>query len=96
MIDENKELFERFGEVHHRYEMDEEGTQDEFNKIGKEVMFKVREYEARLCRTSENGGFNHFTGGLAEKFQNEVRKLYPSIDMVGVKVKKFELKRISL
>lgn len=95
MIAENKRLFEEFDLIHAKYGLEPEKWQEEFNKQGKVVMKTVRDYEDKLCRTSEKGGYGVFSGNLAEKFQNEVRKVFPQIDRVGIIVKKPILKPLS-
>ena len=65
----------------------------------------IQEWENKLCMQSEKGGYAHFTSGLAEKFKNVIRKDYPEIDNVGLKVistgkidtnGEFNIKRINL
>ena len=100
MLQDNKELFEEFRVIHDSYALNETAHQENFNEIGKKVMVKVREYEDRLCGRSEGSGYGVYSGNLAEKFQQEVRKLFPKIDWVGIKVTKaapeFSIKKISL
>jgi hypothetical protein len=94
MIENNKEFFDSFGRLHFEYENDQEGLQDKFNEEGMKAMEYIREYEDRLCNQSERGGYSRYTGSLAEKFQEEVRKNYPLIDNVGIKT--FDIRKISL
>ena len=103
MTEANKDLFDRFAKIHTAYFLKEEKNQAEFNQIGGEVLKVVREWENKLCRQSEKAGYGSYTGGLAEKFQKEIRDHFPLIDHVGLIVKKpkltggeFSLKRISL
>jgi hypothetical protein len=101
MIDENKELFVNFQKIHDLYNLEEEKWQEEFNKQGERVMTIIRHYEDKLCARSEANGYASFTGGLAEKFQEEIRKVYPRIDSVGIVVKyshasDFQIKKINL
>jgi hypothetical protein len=99
MIFQNKALFDAFKKLHDQYSLDQEKWQEKFNQVGEEVMTVIRDYEARLCRTSEQGGYNRFTPQLAEKFQDEVKKHFPMIDHVGLIIRqkpKFLLKKISL
>ncbi len=103
MLLENKELFDKFKKIHDKYSENQDELQEEFNDIGKSVMEKVREYESKLCYGSERGGYSQYTSGLAEKFQNEVRSIFPMIDFVGVKVNNtvkkistFNIKKINL
>lgn len=96
MIEGNKEAFENFRKTHDLYSTDEDKYQEEFNQEGEKIMLIVKEWEGKLCSQSEKGGYGVFTGGLAEKFQAEVKKIFPLIDHVGIIVKKFELKKIKL
>jgi hypothetical protein len=76
--------------------LDPSKYEEEFNKIGKEVLGVVREYENRLCADTERGKFIKYSSGLAEKFQEEVRKNFPSIDKVGIVSDSFKIKKINL
>lgn len=100
MLAQNKELFDEFQALHDRYALDSTGLQDEFNNVGGKVQNIIRLYEDRLCGRSEGSGYGSFSGNLAEKFQMEVRKHFPKIDYVGIKVKpatpSFSLKKITL
>lgn len=99
MIEQNKKIFDEFQKLHDRYSLDKQSLQDEFNEKGKIVMDLVRKYEDRLCGKSESTGYGAYTGNLAEKFQQEVRKHFPLIDYVGIKMKTnpaFSLKKINL
>lgn len=98
MIGLNKDLFAQFQAIHDMYALNEEENQEKFNIIGAKVMKLVREYEQKLCQTQE-GTYNQYTGKLAEKFQDEIRKRFPMVDYIGIVVKKapaFTLKKISL
>jgi len=102
MLEANKELFDRFKEVHDRYFLNQEIHQTEFNKEGEKVLVAIREWEDKLCRQSEAAGYGTYTGGLAEKFQAEIKKLFPLIDHIGListtptPKEKFVLKKIIL
>ncbi|KKQ51853.1 MAG: hypothetical protein UT19_C0005G0036 [Candidatus Woesebacteria bacterium GW2011_GWB1_39_10b] len=84
MLEENKEVFESFRKLHDEYALNSDGLQDRFNMEGKKVLEIIHEYENRLCANTERGMYNKFSQGLAEKFQNEVRKIFPKIDYVGL------------
>ena len=104
MVSDNKELFENFKTLHDEYALNSDRLQDKFNSEGEKIMEIVRDYENRLCANTERGMYNKFSGGLAEKFQNEVRKNFPMIDHVGLKITKpkkasngfFSIKKINL
>lgn len=103
MVDNNKELFEGFRNIHDAYALNPDKLQDEFNTIGAKVLEAIQEWENKLCMQSEKGGYSQFTSGLSEKFRNEVRKHFPEIDNVGLIVnspkgpdKEFSIRKISL
>jgi hypothetical protein len=84
MIDENKDLFNRFYAVHQHYVLDPKANQKEFNEVGKDVQEVIHTYERRLCGKTESGMYSKFSGGLSEKFWGLIRKDYPKIDFIGV------------
>lgn len=90
MIQNNKELFDRFIKLHREYSIDQDNLQEKFNKEGAEVVTVIREWEGKLCSTSERAGYGSYTSNLSEKFWEEVRKNFPLIDYVGIIVKKKE------
>ena len=96
MIDENKNVFDEFKIVHDKYGLDEDKWQDEFNKKGKRVQELTREYEDNLCRNTERGKYSSYSSNLAEKFQGEVRRLFPMYNHIGIKVDEFALNKINL
>lgn len=104
MVEENKDAFDKFTQVHFDYSGDPDRHQDNFNKEGEIVLKIIHQWEDKLCSQSEKAGFGSFTGNLAEKFQNEVRAHFPLIDHVGIvvsktsatAVNKFSLKKIKL
>lgn len=85
MIVANKDLFDEFKITHDNYIKDEDTFKEEFNRIGEKVVSIIRDYELRLCSHSEGGQYGKYANTLADKFWNEVRKIYPRIDFVGVK-----------
>ena len=74
------------------YSMDQDGLQVEFNKEGEKIVTIIREWENKLCSTSDKAGYGGYTTNLSEKFWTEVRKSFPLIDYVGVIVKKSDPK----
>jgi len=96
MVEGNKETFEKFRKIHDLYSTNKDQYQEEFNREGEKIMLIIKEWEGKLCCQSEKGGYGVFTGGLAEKFKDEVKRIFPLIDHIGIIVKKFELKKIKL
>lgn len=86
MINKNRELFIKFKITHDMYANDKKTWTNQFNEEGSRVLAIIREYEDILCRHSEQGQYSKFSANLAEKFWDEVRKNYPKIDFVGVKI----------
>jgi len=86
MLEANPDLFKEFKLVHDNYSIEQERIQDKFNEIGAKVMEIVNEWENKLCRQSEKGGYSQFSPKLAEKFRDELRKLFPYIDHIGIQV----------
>ncbi len=85
MMAKNDYLFGEFKKIHDLYAMDPPKYQNEFNKLGKEVVEEIREWERKLCNHSERGQFGVFSSNLAEKFWEAIRTYFPKIDFVGVK-----------
>ncbi len=105
MLEENQKLFDDFRKLHNDYSLNPDTLQEKFNDDGKKILEVIHEYENRLCSNTERGMYNKFSEGLAEKFQNEVRKYFPKIDYIGLIVKpssksspsvEFALKKINL
>jgi len=87
MLEENKEIFDRFRTIHDKYSANQEKFQEEFNTEGVKVQEVIKDYENRVCANTERGGYSQYSGNLAEKFQNEVRSVFPMIDFIGIKTK---------
>jgi hypothetical protein len=87
MIEIHSELFEEFKKAHDNFLADPKEWQAEFDEKGKKVWEIINEWEKRLCNQMESGKNSVFSGGLSEKFRDELRKRYPKIEMVGVKIK---------
>lgn len=88
MLEENKELFEKFAPVHDGFVADATKWQGEFNKMGSEVIDVIRDYESRLCNQSEASQYGKFSSKLSDKFWDLVRKKLLQFDYVGVKISK--------
>lgn len=85
MQENNKDLFDNFKQVHDAYIIAPEVNKARFNALGSEVLDVIRDWERRLCGKSESGQFGKFSSGLAQKFWDEIRKVYPKIDFVGIR-----------
>lgn len=84
MLDNNKEVFENFKDIHDHYVMEPLNYQKVFNEYGKEILEIIQDYENRLCSKSESGGFGKFSTNLADKFRLEVKKYIPKLDSIGL------------
>ena len=84
MMDENRQLFDKFGEVHIRYMQDPKGVQTEFNQKGQEVLDVIHKYENLLCGKSESGGYAKYSTNLADKFHEIIKINFPRIDSIGI------------
>jgi hypothetical protein len=96
MIAENRAIFDKFTKAHFEYSIDQGKNQEEFNKIGQKILEITHEWEDKLCKQSEKAGFSSYTGGLAEKFQAEIKSHFPLIDHIGIVKNNFSLKKINL
>lgn len=95
MFEVHKEDFENFKEIHSKFALEPDKYQDEFNEKGKPIQEIIQEFEDKLCRQSEKGGYGVYTSKLAEKFREEVKKAFSEIDKIGIKRKKaFSLEQI--
>ncbi len=86
MVAANKELFDNFKEIHDAYAMNPEAWQKLLNEYGAEVVEIIRDYERKLCIKMGTGKYGQFSQNLSQKFWDEVRKIFPKIDFVGVKI----------
>lgn len=84
MMDENRKLFDEFGEIHLKYMQDAKKYQNEFNAKGQEVLDVIRIYENRLCGTTEGGGYAKYSTKLADKFHEIIKINFPRIDSIGL------------
>ncbi|OGM37352.1 hypothetical protein A3A76_05950 [Candidatus Woesebacteria bacterium RIFCSPLOWO2_01_FULL_39_23] len=85
MLKENKNVFDIFRKIHDEYQLNPDLWQKTFNEDGAKIQEIVKDYENRLCSNTERGMYNKYSGGLAEKFQNEIRKAFPMFDHIGIK-----------
>lgn len=74
----NTPLFEKFAKL----TMDDPG----FHIVGKQVLHLVEDAERKLCGKMEGGGYGSYSGKLADKFRETVRKSFKYIDFVGVEI----------
>lgn len=85
MVEAHSELFAKFKVVHDGYQADRKQWSTHFHEEGKPVVDIIRDWEQRLCSSMERGKFAAYSNKVSEKFWDEIRKVYPLIDRVGVK-----------
>lgn len=86
MVAANKELFDNFKEIHDEFALNPDAWQKLLNEYGAEVVEVIRDYERKLCIKMGTGKYGQFSQNLSQKFWDEVRKIFPKIDFVGVKI----------
>jgi hypothetical protein len=85
MLRFNKQPFDEFKAIHDKFAEDPDTWKEEFNQRGRVIQDIIMRTESRLCGHSETSGYSKYSSNLAEKFQAEVRKMFPKIDMIGMK-----------
>jgi prephenate dehydrogenase len=85
MLLQNKLKFEAFKEIHDLFTTDPQKYKDQFNEKGREIQDIIRRYENMLCSQSESTGYGKYSSNLAEKFQQEIKKIFPKIDSIGIR-----------
>ncbi len=86
MVEANEELFADFKVIHDQFAADRLAYQEEFNRKGEIIMEIIQDWEKRLCSRMEGGKNGAYSANLAEKFRSEIKKVYPLIDFIGVKL----------
>lgn len=84
MLEENKDLFDSFTQVHDAYVLNPEMNKGKFNSIGSEIMDVIRDYERKLCAKMGAGQYSKFSTNLSEKFMEEIQKIYSKIMFIGI------------
>lgn len=86
MVGAHASEFEEFRKISDLYKQDQNKWQGEFDRIGKPLLRIIEEHENRLCGKMEGAGRGTYSANLAEKFRGEIKKNFPLIDFIGVKV----------
>ncbi len=86
MLSANQTAFDDFKKIHDQFALDRMKYQDEFNRQGEVVVEIIHDWEKRLCARMEGGKNGVYSANLSEKFKDEIKKVYPKIDLVGVKL----------
>ena len=51
-----------------QYSLDQDLLQEKFNLEGTKIVTIIREWENKLCASSEKAGYGGYTSNLSEKF----------------------------
>jgi hypothetical protein len=86
MIMKNQTAFDEFGKIHDLFKKDPGKWQEKFNELGKPLQKIAWETENRLCGKMEGSSLGKYSNNLADKFREEIRKIYPCFEMIGVKI----------
>ncbi|MBI2310805.1 hypothetical protein HYU90_03245 [Candidatus Collierbacteria bacterium] len=86
MLSGNQAIFDDFKKIHDQFALDRMKYQDEFNRQGEVVVEIIHDWEKRLCARMEGGKNGVYSANLSEKFKDEIKKVYPKIDLIGVKL----------
>ena len=84
MIENNRDLFLDFKDIHDRF-LNDDSLKDELNEKGAKVVEIIRDYERKLTSQQDKGQYSKFSSGLSDKFWDQIRGFLPHIDFVGVK-----------
>lgn len=86
MISAHADEFAKFKILHDKFAKDRMKFQDQYNSEGSAIIDLINEYEKKLCSKMEGGKNGVYSANLAEKFRAEIKKDYPMIDLVGVRL----------
>lgn len=84
MMEEHKELFDQFKEIHDQYSINPKANQAKFNNIGEEVTAVIRIYEKQLCANMKTGKYGAFSTNVSSKLWDEMRMIFPKINFIGI------------
>lgn len=85
MIEDNRDLFLDFKEIHDKFVKDPDTFKEQFNEKGKVVVEIIRDNELKLTAQQNRGQYSKFSSNLSDKFWDQIRGFLPQIDFVGVK-----------
>lgn len=86
MISKHEEEFKEFKKIHDLFAKDRMKYQDDYNRQGSDIVDLINLYEKRLCSKMEGSKNSVYSANLAEKYREEIKKDYPLIDLVGVRL----------
>ena len=86
MVRLNQEMFDDFKKSHDGFMTEPSKWQKEFDEKGEKVLEVINDWEKRLCNKMDGGKNAKYSNGLSDKFRGEIKKVFPRIDFVGVKI----------
>lgn len=86
LITEHAEEFREFKKIHDLFAKDRMKYQDDYNNQGSDIVDLINLYEKKLCSKMEGSKNGVYSASLAEKFREEIKKDYPLIDLIGVRL----------
>lgn len=86
MFELHRDQFTQFMLLCHAYMADRPAYSEEFNRQGKPVKDIMVDWETKLCGRMERGKNSTYSANLSDKYWDEIRKYFPCIDEVGIKV----------
>ena len=91
MVRNNQKDLDKFKKIHDQYQTDPQMYSAIFHKAGRNILDIMRSYERKLCAGMERSNNGAYSDKLAEKFWQEIRKEFPLIDQVGVKIRQVKV-----
>jgi len=86
LISEHQEEFSEFKKIHDLFAENRMKYQDDYNRQGSDIVDLINLYEKRLCSKMEGSKNSVYSANIAEKYREEIKKDYPLIDLVGVRL----------
>ncbi len=87
MCEKNASIFAEFDQVHTQFAHQSSPTAaTKFHSLGRDVRDIIYSWERRLCAGMERGVNGQYSRGVSQKFWDLVKKRWPLIDQVGLKI----------
>ena len=80
MLITNKKVFEEYNELLNKYDLDNKTYAHELYDLQNRVLRIIKHTENGLCSRSETTGHANYSTALADKFWEEVRKVFPRVE----------------
>ena len=82
LVRANQELIDTYLELEEKFEQNADKYKDELSDIKNKLLRVIRKNEDRLCSKTESTHYSAYSEGLALKYWEEIRKLFPNIDKI--------------